>query len=36
MLNTEDDYLTKPIEPAQLEAALERWQIATQLPKLRR
>jgi light-regulated signal transduction histidine kinase (bacteriophytochrome)/CheY-like chemotaxis protein len=31
-----DDYLTKPIQPADLEAALERWQIAVQNPNLHR
>jgi two-component system, sensor histidine kinase and response regulator len=28
-----DDYLTKPLQPADLQAALERWQIAVQKPK---
>jgi two-component system, sensor histidine kinase and response regulator len=28
-----DDYLSKPIRPAELQAALERWQIAVQHPK---
>jgi light-regulated signal transduction histidine kinase (bacteriophytochrome)/CheY-like chemotaxis protein len=27
-----DDYLTKPIQPAELKAALERWEIALKLP----
>jgi light-regulated signal transduction histidine kinase (bacteriophytochrome)/CheY-like chemotaxis protein len=27
-----DDYLTKPLQPADLQAALERWQIAVQKP----
>jgi light-regulated signal transduction histidine kinase (bacteriophytochrome)/CheY-like chemotaxis protein len=29
-----DDYLTKPLQPADLQAALERWQIAVQKPIL--
>jgi CheY-like chemotaxis protein len=29
-----DDYLTKPVQPSDLQAALERWQIAVQKPSL--
>jgi two-component system, sensor histidine kinase and response regulator len=28
-----DDYLAKPLQPADLQAALQRWQIAAQMPK---
>jgi CheY-like chemotaxis protein len=31
-----DDYLTKPLQPTDLQAALERWQIAVQNPDLHR
>ena len=30
-----DDHLTKPLQPADLQAALERWQTAVQNPNLK-